>query len=119
MAVTGRRACLPRPIGAGACYFPFIDRDEGKRRPALIVSLDTLFQDAALYWAVMITTASSGVRAYDVAVENIKEAGLPVPSFIRVPKLFALSEHQIGRRLGAISTANRNAVARLLKRFVG
>jgi mRNA interferase MazF len=98
--------------------FPFLEGTDAKRRPALIVSADRLRNDHGLYWIAMITTAKSGKRPDDVAVTNLDRAGLPEDCVIRVPRITAVSDGQIARKLGEITQKDRNAVSSLLKRYV-
>ena len=98
--------------------YPFIDVGEVKNRPALIVSSDALHQPHGVYWIVMITTARAGQQREDIAITDRARVGLSEDCVIRVKRLTALSESQISRRLGAISTRDRNAVAALLKKYL-
>lgn len=85
--------------------FPFVERDEQRVRPALIVSNRGLGKDQALFWAVMITS-SKGRDAWpdDVPIgTDHAEYGLPVPCLIRTAKLSTLSFEAIERRLGRLS----------------
>ena len=100
-----------------AVHFPFIEGTDAKRRPALIVSSERLHSDHGIYWIVMITTAKSGQRLDDIAVTNLERAGLPEDCVIRVPRLTAVSDGQIARRLGDLTPKDRTAVTALLKRF--
>jgi len=100
-----------------AVHFPFLEGTDAKRRPALIVSADRLYQEHGIYWIAMITTAKSGRRVGDIAIANLARAGLPEECVIRVARLTAISDGQIARRLGDISPKERNAVAALLKQY--
>ena len=101
-----------------AVNYPFIEGDEAKRRPALIVSSDTLRATHGVYWGVMITTARAGARPEDVAVTNHETAGLPEECVIRVTRLTTLGEVQISHRTGSITRKDRDAVAALLKKYL-
>ena len=98
--------------------FPFLEGTDAKRRPALIVSTDHLEKEHGLYWIVMITTAKSGDRRDDIAVTNRERAGLPEDCVIRVARLATVSDAQIVRRLGEITSKDRNGVNSLLRRYV-
>jgi mRNA-degrading endonuclease toxin of MazEF toxin-antitoxin module len=101
-----------------AVHFPFIEGTDAKRRPALIVSSDRLRASHAIYWVVMITTAKSGSRSDDVPVSNRERAGLPENCVIRVPRIAAIGDTRIARRIGEILPKDRNAVSALLRQFV-
>jgi mRNA interferase MazF len=101
-----------------AVHFPFLEGTDAKRRPALIVSADKLATEHSLYWIAMITTAKSGERFKDIPVSDRSRAGLPEPCVVRVPRIAAVSDHQIARRLGELSPRDRNAVSALLKQYL-
>jgi len=65
----------------------------------------------------MITTAKSGRRSDDIVVTDLQRAGLPEACVIRVARLATASSAQISRRLGDITTKDRNAVLSLLRRY--
>src|SRR5262249_38077099 len=75
-----------------AVVFPFLEGDQAKHRPALIVSTERLHEKHELYWAVMITTAKAGVREEDIPIPNPEPAGLPDSCVIRVSRLTTLSD---------------------------
>jgi mRNA interferase MazF len=100
-----------------AVVFPFLEGDQAKHRPALIVSSERLHEKHELYWVAMITTAKAGLREEDIPIANAELAGLPESCVIRVSRLTTLSDRQILRRLGSISPKQRNAVQALLRRY--
>ena len=100
-----------------AVVFPFLEGDQAKHRPALIVSTERLREKHDLYWVAMITTAKAGLREDDIPVSNHELAGLPESCVIRVSRLTTLSERQIVRRLGSIPPKQRNAVQALLRKY--
>ena len=102
-----------------AVQYPFIEGLEAKRRPALVVSANELYSLHGAYWLAMITTAKAGRRPEDIPVTEHRKAGLPEDCVIRVPRLVTLGEAQISRRIGQITPKDRNAVTRLLKRYLG
>ncbi len=101
-----------------AVRYPFIEGDEAKRRPALIVSADDLNTSHGVYWVAMITSAKSGQRPEDIAVTDHRKAGLPESCVIRVSRLATLSDVQIAYRLGSITAKDRRAVTGLLKKYL-
>lgn len=102
-----------------AVPFPFIEGTEAKKRPALVVSSDTLHATHRIYWAMMITTAKAGARPDDIHIGNPKGAGLPADCVIRPGRMTTLGEAQIERRIGVIGAKERNAVANILRRYLG
>lgn len=101
-----------------AVPYPFIEGDEAKRRPALIVSGDDLNASHGVYWVAMITSAKSGERPEDIVVTDHRKAGLPESCVIRASRLTTLSDVQISYRLGTITAKDRRAVTGLLKKYL-
>lgn len=98
--------------------YPFLEGDQAKHRPALIVSSPDLHRAHALYWVMMITTAKAGLRPNDILLANHRAAGLPEPCVVRPSRLTTLSQTQIARRLGQIGAKDRNAVIAIVKRWM-
>lgn len=101
-----------------AVNYPFIEGDQAKRRPAVIVSAAELEKRHGVYWMMMITTAKAGARPDDIPITNHEGAGLPEPCVIRPTRLATFAETLIVRRLGAIGSKDRNAVAAVLRRWL-
>jgi mRNA-degrading endonuclease toxin of MazEF toxin-antitoxin module len=97
--------------------FPFVEGDESKRRPGLVVSTARLHDTHRLYWIAMISSAQAGERVDDILVTDPEKAGLPVKCAIRAARLASVSESRIHRRLGAILPKDRSAVLSLLKKY--
>ena len=100
-----------------AVDFPFVEGDEAKRRPGLVVSTARLHDAHKLYWIAMISSAQAGERADDILVTDFEKVGLPVKCAIRTARLAAVSETRIQRRIGAITAKDRAAVLSLMKKF--
>ncbi len=92
--------------------FPFTDRSTTKRRPALVLSNADYSQDTGQIICAMITTARRSSWRSDVPVRDLSEAGLPVPSKVRM-KVFTLDSRIVLRRLGRLSKHDDRAVARV------
>lgn len=101
-----------------AVAFPFLEGTDAKRRPALIISTDRLLKEQGLFWIAMITTAKSGHRRDDIAITDRERAGLPEDCVIRIARIATIGEAQIARRLGEITTKDRNAATGLLRRYI-
>lgn len=97
--------------------FPFTDRAASKRRPALVLSDAEAF-GARIAQSVlaMITSAAHSDWPLDAAITDLKSAGLPSPSIVRM-KLFTLDHQLVLRRAGALSARDRETVARSLRRL--
>ncbi len=85
--------------------FPFTDSKTSKVRPALILSSAKTFNSkVGLSIMIMITSMkeSKDLWASDLIIDDLKAAGLPVPSIIRF-KLFTLDDRLIIGPLGILA----------------
>jgi len=81
--------------------FPFTDKSAAKMRPALLLSQPIFQKETRHVILAMITTAKNSAWPTDVNIIDLKNAGLPVPSVIRL-KLFTLDERLVADCLGAL-----------------
>ena len=87
--------------------FPFTDRDAVKKRPALVLSDEKLFNMPVGHSVLaMITSAKQSSWAFDTAIADWDNAGLPVQSIIRL-KLFTLDNRLILNKLGELGDADK------------
>jgi mRNA interferase MazF len=101
--------------------FPFTDRAAEKRRPALVLSSASAFGNRARHSVMaMITSAKDGAARWplDVAITDLRAAGLPVASIVRM-KLFTLDHRLIVRRVGRLSTGDRAGVSAAIEKLFG
>ena len=61
-------------------------------------------------------TSRPRLSEYDLPVQEWKNAGLNVPSFIRVHKLTVLAKSGIVRPLGSLTKPDRDALVQILAR---
>jgi mRNA interferase MazF len=94
--------------------FPYVERPVRQRRPALVIAAEDAETDHGLLWLAMITSAANRGWRGDVAISNLSEAGLPVPSVVRPAKL-ATIESRDADRLGTLPLSDRAAIARYLE----
>ncbi len=89
--------------------FPFTDTANQKRRPALVIS-DQLIFNTPMSRSVMamITTAHHAPWVLDLNILDLPSAGLTHPSIIRM-KLFTLDDVLVVKRIGVLSKADREA----------
>lgn len=81
--------------------FPFADATEVKRRPALVL-LDTGDEDIV----VGRVTSQVAQGPFDVELAEWREAGLLLPSVVRVHKVATLEKRLVERRLGALTASD-------------
>jgi mRNA interferase MazF len=99
--------------------FPFTDKAQVKRRPALVISGNAAFNKKAGHSVMaMITSANNPPWPLDVPISNLDTAGLPAPSLVRL-KLFTLDHRFVIAKRGALSDKDRKAVARSLRAVLG
>ena len=89
--------------------FPYTDRATRQFRPALVVSSGGIEDAHGLVWVLMITSAENKGWAGDVAVGNLRAAGLPAPSLIRTAKIATL-EAADATKLGRVGAATLRQV---------
>jgi mRNA interferase MazF len=94
--------------------FPYTDRPVRQRRPALVLAAGELEAVHGLLWLAMITSAANRGWPGDVAISDLRAAGLPVPSIVRPAKI-ATIEARDAERLGTLPADDQAAVTRYLR----
>ena len=89
--------------------FPFVDVAADKRRPSLILSRRSFNQTSGHSICAMITTAGRTRWQSDIAIDDLKVAGLPRSCVVRW-KLFTLPNEIILKKAGMLSEPDRNKV---------
>ncbi|MFM9912745.1 MAG: type II toxin-antitoxin system PemK/MazF family toxin [Methylophilaceae bacterium] len=99
----------PRPFDVVVVPFPFTDKSQQKRRPALVLS-STLFGSIANHSVMaMITSEENAGWPLDVLLQDLASAGLSAPSVVRM-KLFTLDHRFIIRHIGELAQQDRQQV---------
>ena len=98
--------------------FPYADRLAEKRRPALVISKRKLAAHG-LVWVAMITSAKNEPWPSDIAIADLKRAGLPAPSLVRPAKIACIEPSRIDRRIERIDEATARIVRQKLRGFLG
>jgi mRNA interferase MazF len=113
-----------KPFTVVAVPFPFTDRNQTKKRPALVLSSPETFSAKTQHTLLAMITSKGGAStwALDVELGDLSSAGLPVPSLVRM-KLFTLDNRLILRELGMLATQDqervRESLNTLLKEVLG
>jgi mRNA interferase MazF len=84
-----------------AVPFPYVERLQTKRRPAVVVSGQRWLKAHGLLWVAMITSAVHAPWPGDVAIRELDMAGLAKASTIRPAKI-ATVEARRCERLGRL-----------------
>lgn len=94
--------------------FPFTDRAQIKRRPALVLSSYSSFGKKAGHSVMaMITSAKNPPWPLDVPISDQTKAGLPAPSVVRM-KIFTLDHRFVLGKCGTLSDKDRKSVTKSL-----
>jgi mRNA interferase MazF len=89
--------------------FPFVDLAAEKRRPSLVLSQATFNKSHGHSVCAMITTAARSNWPSDIAIKDLRPAGLNRPCVIRW-KLFTLPNDYILRRAGKLAPGDQDKV---------
>ena len=97
------------PFDVVVVPFPFTDRSETRRRPALVASSTAFNLAHDQLILAMITTARQSGWPSDIRLTGWRAAGLNSPCRVRL-KLFTLDKSLVVRRLGGLRGGDRAAV---------
>ena len=89
--------------------FPFTDRAQQKRRPALVLSNEAFNKQSGHALMAMITSAGNEPWPLDAKIGNLKVAGLPAASVVRM-KLFTLDAQFVLQKAGRLSKSDQAQV---------
>ena len=96
--------------------FPFAERSDTKRRPALVLSA-RLFNQAGHSVLCMVTSASHTPWPGDTRLIDLSSAGLNAPCIVRL-KLFTLDNRLLIRKTGTLAEADRQAFSENLRLYL-
>ena len=91
--------------------FPFTDRAQQKRRPALVLSNAAFNKQSGHSVMAMITSVGNAPWPLDVKIANLKAAGLPAASVVRM-KMFTLDNQFVIGKAGRLSKSDQAQVER-------
>lgn len=98
--------------------FPFTDTDQSKRRPVVILSSRSAFNESAKHSIMaMITSATHVPWPCDVPITDLHKAGLSAASVVRL-KLFTLDHRLIVRKIGRLSSQDQKALSKALHKVL-
>ena len=104
-----------KPFSIVIVPFPFADIVKSKKRPALVVSTEKFQQENAHISLFMITSAKHSQWFGDYLIQNLKQAGLPIESYVR-QKLFTVDSRLIEKQIGTLSKKEITAIKALCHR---
>jgi len=97
--------------------FPFSDRVQAKRRPALALSREDFNRHGHTVMA-MVTTGRAPAWPGDIVLTDYTEAGLAVPCVVRM-KLFTLDNRLILRKIGRLADDDAERVSGSVRQLLG
>ena len=98
--------------------FPYSDSPKSKRRPALVLSRSDQFDGKTGHSVcAMITSANNQSWPLDVEIKDLKAAGLPAPSVVRM-KLFTIDHQIIRNKIGELAPKDRALVRKSLAALI-
>ncbi|HET7910894.1 MAG TPA: type II toxin-antitoxin system PemK/MazF family toxin [Pseudolabrys sp.] len=98
--------------------FPYADRLAEKRRPALVISGNKLVP-TGLLWVAMITSIGNEPWPFDIPIPDLRRAGLPAPSIVRITKIACIEQARVDRRAGRLDKATARTVVQRLRGLLG
>ena len=99
--------------------FPFTDKVQAKRRPALVLSRHESFGRKAGHSVMaMIASARNPPWPQDTAIADLDAASLPAASVVRM-KLFTLDHRFVLAKCGRLADKDRKSVAKALAVLLG
>lgn len=99
-----------------AIPFPFSDKLEQKKRPALVISSEGFNAPSSHLVTVMITSAKRSSWPLDTPIKNFKEAGLSTKCLIRM-KFFTVDTSLVLKKVGTLSKADVKSFKESLKQL--
>jgi mRNA interferase MazF len=96
--------------------FPFIDRPETKRRPAVVLS-NHKFNKSNHTILAMITTKNEPAWLGDSPIRDYGDAGLRLPCLVRF-KFFTLDNSLLRKKIGQLSERDSNQLAKHLYSYL-
>jgi mRNA interferase MazF len=98
--------------------FPFSDSPKAKRRPALVLSgLDEFDGVTGQSVCAMITSAKNSSWPLDIEIKDLKAAGLPAPSVVRM-KIVTVDHRLVVKKSGSLAPKEREAVAKAIRKLL-
>ncbi|OFZ79255.1 MAG: transcriptional regulator [Bdellovibrionales bacterium RIFOXYD1_FULL_53_11] len=98
--------------------FPFTDCVKAKHRPALVLSSGATFNNVIGHGVMaMITSAKNSAWPLDVEIKDLKQAGLPSSSIVRM-KLFTIDHRLVLSTLGHLSDSDSARVRASIQKLL-
>jgi mRNA interferase MazF len=96
--------------------FPFVDRPDTKKRPAVVLSSHAFNQSGHTILS-MVTTKSQPPWPGDTRILDYADAGLRLPCLVRF-KFFTLDNRLLRRKIGQLSRRDSQLLERHLRAYL-
>jgi mRNA interferase MazF len=96
---------------------PVVGREQGGRRPVVVVSSPQYSVIPGLFLAIPLTTTDRGLR-HHVAVPAGEATGLKQHSFAMPEQIRAVAHKRIHRQLGILDDGTIRKISRYLRLFI-
>jgi len=98
--------------------FPFTDQTGAKKRPAVVVSSQTLHREGIDVVIMAVTTQSRPSSSLEVTISYWQPAGLLRPSVVK-PVIATIEKSLVVKKLGSLQEHDLNALHDALLRALG
>lgn len=105
------------PLSIVTVPFPFTDKAQSKRRPALVLSNKNHQKNTDHITLLMVTSAKKSTWKSDHLIEDMPCTGLNSPSIIR-QKLFTIDIRLIVECIGKLSEQDAKKIKNILKKHL-
>ena len=105
------------PYTVVAVPFPFTDKNQVKRRPAIVLSSEQHQEQSHHITLLMITSAKHSQWESDYLLTNLSTTGLTAPSVVR-QKIFTLDIRLVIKKLGKLALPDYKEVITRLKKHI-
>ncbi len=97
--------------------FPFVDSAQVKKRPALVLSSDLVFNRKINHSVMaMITSTKNTIWPCDMLIKDLAPTGLSATSLVRM-KLFTLDHRFVVAKIGHLAKSDQAQIATTLARL--
>lgn len=97
--------------------FPFVERPITLRRPSVVLAQPPSGNRRPLLWVMMITSAENKPWPGDIAISDLRAAGLPEPSVIRLAKMAVIDDLGLERK-GRLADADAGVLREALRHML-
>ncbi len=103
-----------KPFSIVVVPFPFTDKEQFKRRPALVLSSLEHQEQTQHTTLVMITSAKNRAWSSDYLISSLQSTGLSSPSIVR-QKIFTIDSRLIIKCVGELSITDTQELTERLR----